>query len=709
MRDALLTPRTRRFQLANIIAAQRERTATVQAGIARLVAAGALAAIDAATFGLLHACAATDSVSITAGRKTLTSPDLPWVAADVGKVIHVAGAGAAGAVHVTRIAGFTLAGEIELADAAATTVAATKTSAAGLAAWGWSAGVTDDGDLITTAAGDAQRADLIQQTGAAAPLPLAERLATAAHGIARRTVQPVVLDLHYRIMRGASWAVGEADNAGTTYTLDVAAAAGDTELTFDGDVPVDLQLLAYIDVLGRYRTVKVLSVAGQVATLCTPLEAAIAAGPHVFAFFANYAHPNVYGYRAIMDYALAGEGDTGVWPSYIRSAVVLPVAYNGGAVALTVANDAALPGSANAKRYEVTPGGASQGCKFTFVPPRTGRALVRLRLNTGGAAVNVLCQYTSDHGVLTLYNQNVTNNSAEAIEIPLEVCRGVAGGTTAIMLYITREADAFTVSPAELLMHTGEAVGSLNQGKHVLFGDSWFANPFLAAHLAARLPAAQIVNKGVGGRSAFNLAFNYAAEVAPEKPDFVWIMVGTNDAFAHFNKDDFAYYLRATIRQVRASGAVPILFLPSVCDPVTDATAFDLARVYAEESQHFADDLIPPLEANASGTWTPVPTGLTVSVDATYAGFWRRIGNHVFCQMSITPTGGGTTASLAGTTTFGGLPFYVARPAVCKATDSILSDLGNGQVSAAGPGAVYAPTWVASIATIYIDFDYEAA
>ncbi len=708
-RDTLITTRTRRAQLATVIAGAKTRSANVIATITALVSGASLAAIDAATFGFFEGCAATDSVSITATDRTLTSPDNPWTAADVGKAIHVAGAGAAGAVLVTRISSYTSAGEIELADAAATTVTATKTSAAGLAAWGWSVGVVDDTDPIRTAAGVALRSDRITDAGAAGAKPVAERFASAVHGMARRAAIPVVVDLHYRIMRGCGWAAGEIDNAGTTYTLGVAAAAGATSLTLVGAVPVNRQLLAYLDTQGRYRTVAVTTVAGQVVSLSTPLEAAIAAGANVFAFYTNYAHPNPAGYRAIVDYALAGEADSGLWPEYVRSASVAPAAYNGGAVALSVVNDSKLPGSANAKRYTVTPGGAYQGCRFDFTPPRTGRGLVRLRLNTGGAAVNVLCQYNTDNGYLTVYNQNLTNDSAEAVEFPIEICHGVTGGSNTVTVWITRAAGDFYVSQAELLMNTGSQVGNLNQGRHVLYGDSWFANPSLAPWMAARLPAATIINKGVGGRSAFSLAFNYAAEVAPEKPDFVWVMVGTNDAYAHFNKDEWAYYLRSLVRQIQASGAVPILFTPSACDLATDAVAFDLARVYAERAVHYVDELIPPLEANASGTWTPVPSGLAVTVTAEYAGRWRRIGNRVFCQMTVTPTGGGTTASTAGATSFTGLPFYVAYPVVCAATDSIVSNLGLGQVSAAGAGAVYTPSWAATGATVIVTFDYEAA
>ncbi len=60
--------------------------------------------------------------AITATDATFTSASNPFVSGDVGKVISIEGAGTAGAYHVTTIASFTGAGEVELTDAGVTTV-----------------------------------------------------------------------------------------------------------------------------------------------------------------------------------------------------------------------------------------------------------------------------------------------------------------------------------------------------------------------------------------------------------------------------------------------------------------------------------------------------------------------------------------------------------------------------------------------------------
>lgn len=135
-RDPLETKRTRRARIADVLTGRTTRTAAIVSTVAAQVAAGSLTALDGATFGLFDSAVADISCSITATDKTLTSPNNPWTSADVGKVIDVQGAGASGATLRTFIASYTAPGEVELATAASTTVAASVSSAAGLAVWG---------------------------------------------------------------------------------------------------------------------------------------------------------------------------------------------------------------------------------------------------------------------------------------------------------------------------------------------------------------------------------------------------------------------------------------------------------------------------------------------------------------------------------------------------------------------------------------------
>lgn len=125
-----------RRQIRDAIVGVRVRDTAWQARIAATIARWSLRTIDAATFGKVNDPTGDSQCSITATDKTLTSVNDVWTAADVGKVIHVQGAGVAGATLETTIASFTAADEVELTDAASTTVAQSFTSIAGLAVWG---------------------------------------------------------------------------------------------------------------------------------------------------------------------------------------------------------------------------------------------------------------------------------------------------------------------------------------------------------------------------------------------------------------------------------------------------------------------------------------------------------------------------------------------------------------------------------------------
>lgn len=153
MRTILETKQTARARVRDMLVGATTRNAVVIAAIAAVVTRRALTTIDAATFGLFNEAAGNDVCSITAGAKALTSPDLPWTAADVGKRIDIAGAGAAGGTLRTVIAAYVSAGSITVRDAALTTVAATVTSAGGLAVWGYPPALTLKSQTLQNTAG----------------------------------------------------------------------------------------------------------------------------------------------------------------------------------------------------------------------------------------------------------------------------------------------------------------------------------------------------------------------------------------------------------------------------------------------------------------------------------------------------------------------------------------------------------------------------
>lgn len=104
----------------------------------------------------------------------------------------------------------------------------------------------------------------------------------------------------------------------------------------------------------------------------------------------------------------------------------------------------------------------------------------------------------------------------------------------------------------------------LNQGKHVLLGDSWFSRNSLFERLRTRLPSASFSNKGVGGDTAKNLLERFDTDVSWQNPSFVWILTGTNDYWQDVSAANYKSNMRQIINRVRDLGAIPIVFDSSV-------------------------------------------------------------------------------------------------------------------------------------------------
>jgi len=111
-----------------------------------------------------------------------------------------------------------------------------------------------------------------------------------------------------------------------------------------------------------------------------------------------------------------------------------------------------------------------------------------------------------------------------------------------------------------------------------------------------------------------------------------------------------------------------------------------------------------------TGTWAPTFTSLTEVLGAgavAYTGRYQKVGRVVTYLVSVTPSGGATTAATAGTTFFD-LPFPAAVADTCIAGDmAAMTGLGTGVLDAT-TDQVYPPGWTASTAEIVISGRYEA-
>lgn len=108
------------------------------------------------------------------------------------------------------------------------------------------------------------------------------------------------------------------------------------------------------------------------------------------------------------------------------------------------------------------------------------------------------------------------------------------------------------------------------------------------------------------------------------------------------------------------------------------------------------------------GTWTPTFTNLTVVLGAgsvAYAGRWQRVQRMVHFTITITPAGGATVASAAGST-YCDLPFVPAVPSCSQMSDvTTPAGIGTGVITTAT--RCYVPTQSATTDTLVISGAYE--
>ena len=123
---------------------------------------------------------------------------------------------------------------------------------------------------------------------------------------------------------------------------------------------------------------------------------------------------------------------------------------------------------------------------------------------------------------------------------------------------------------------------SLNAGKHVLLGDSWFTKGYVEGRLRDRLQNASIVSKGIGGNKSSDLLARFDQDVTTENPDVVWLIAGTNDYYSEVTKEIFVNNMRQLIEKIIAIGARPIVFDSSLAPLIYGSDhLLELSKSYA--------------------------------------------------------------------------------------------------------------------------------
>ncbi|EJN32123.1 GDSL-like Lipase/Acylhydrolase [Pseudomonas sp. GM84] len=140
----------------------------------------------------------------------------------------------------------------------------------------------------------------------------------------------------------------------------------------------------------------------------------------------------------------------------------------------------------------------------------------------------------------------------------------------------------------------GGYLNNLNRGKHVLLGDSWFTSGGdFHNRLIARLNKATVVSAGVPGNRASQLIARFQTDVVPQNPDFVWVMVGTNDYYADVSNADFEQQILQLRSMIQQIGAQPIFFNATVGAISYVPEQLTKSRSYALNVRYVPQQLAP--------------------------------------------------------------------------------------------------------------------
>lgn len=130
---------------------------------------------------------------------------------------------------------------------------------------------------------------------------------------------------------------------------------------------------------------------------------------------------------------------------------------------------------------------------------------------------------------------------------------------------------------------------------HGFAGDSWFNNNHLVPHFTSKLNATQIINKGVGGRKSSDVLEAFDADfpnTAAVQPDFIWVILGTNDYWGKVTREKYIDNLKKIIIKINNLGAKALVFTSSVGPVVFDANLGGLSSFHQDLSDDYADDLL---------------------------------------------------------------------------------------------------------------------
>lgn len=392
-----------------------------------------------------------------------------------------------------------------------------------------------------------------------------------------KSLAPVVVDMHFGALLGTGWLGNKVEpgNYINTVTL-TPAKRGAFEINVKDTAWLrEGMLICAYDEGGEYYSHVVTKITGNRLQLDRPLESTIADGAPIYNFYMNDAHANDCGYRAIADDAirqfklgkrLEYPAQPARWED-LGGALIAPEKTN------SYANPGGRHDGDEALRVDASASG--QGVVSGAFALQKGKHVTSLVVNPGEgtadnpskATISVEMVTASGSGARKLAELTILGTGrTSAVNLRYDM---PTNGNVKIRVVTQNEKGAVLQVGTVRNFQVIEAFDTADfaNRKHVLLGDSWFSWPAITKHLQERFPKATFINKGIGGNKASQLLLRFGSDVVTQKPDYVWVMSGTNDYYdPELGQQRFQQYISELKILTAAIGAQLIVFTPSVGD-----------------------------------------------------------------------------------------------------------------------------------------------
>ncbi len=459
---------------------------------------------------------------------------------------------------------------------------------------------------------------------------LDQEINRARAGIRTETLQPMLVDMHFGAMLGVG--LGDGESTGQVSTTVAAAVDGGQEVITVQSAGIFSvgQLIAYQGPSGDWYSAVVKGKAGNDITISPSIAESLSVGNTVATFYLNFSHPNDFGYSAIADYALRSVSRIESVAFAAKDAPSHWSVAGGGLLTPQTEVSYANPGGAGIQERGllVQAGAPGDGAKSAKTPLPGGTYRVNLVINTpvrdagynGTTTISVI--ETTDTGVEYGIAQQTITSWGGIRSFNLDFT--VRDGNRVHLLVVSDNAAAarFYLGCLRYIRIESKIV-DLDRGRHVLLGDSYIANGTIFRRFTERLPNAEVLDASVAGDNTENLIARFGTDVAPLSPDYVWVMVGTNDFYQGVSAELFATRINILRTLIAGIGAQAIFFSNSVGDAfyVPTGEKLTLSRSYAINTEYLssAPQYGLPRSQKFSVNALQVPAGVTV-VAALSAG-----------------------------------------------------------------------------------------